>query len=431
MLHIGIDDTDSLDGGCTTWLITEIIAELSDFDLVAPPRLVRLNPNVPWKTRGNGSLALVFGEGIDSKQVIGEIENRKIYTYSNYKEKLFDKKAILERISKIVVKNSKSDSQPGIVISDTYLPEGLYWQGVRGIVSEEDLEPILYNCLTFGLRGSRGLFGAACALAWSGYHSNARDLNFTWELIGYRDKNLWGTLRNISLEAVSLVSKLNGVFSCSDPDGKVAMVPNSPCPVLWGFRGTNEQILIDNFQKLGPEKPVRWILYQTNQATDDHFCFSDTLEIADGTSIWIDVKISSKVEIIKGGHRFVQVKDFEGNEARCAAFEPSKNLRSIVDRLEIGDEITVCGSVNDNTINIEKLRIISLVPRYSKPPNPICSCGKRTHSSGKNSKYRCNSCGKKYERPSPINELPNLELGWFEPPASSRRHLTKPIELMR
>jgi len=431
MLHIGIDDTDSLDGGCTTWLITEIIAELSDFDLVAPPRLVRLNPNVPWKTRGNGSLALVFGEGIDSKQVIGEIENRKIYTYSNYKEKLFDKKAILERISKIVVKNSKSDSQPGIVISDTYLPEGLYWQGVRGIVSEEDLEPILYNCLTFGLRGSRGLFGAACALAWSGYHSNARDLNFTWELIGYRDKNLWGTLRNISLEAVSLVSKLNGVFSCSDPDGKVAMVPNSPCPVLWGFRGTNEQILIDNFQKLGPEKPVRWILYQTNQATDDHFCISDTLEIADGTSIWIDVKISSKVEIIKGGHRFVQVKDFEGNEARCAAFEPSKNLRSIVDRLEIGDEITVCGSVNDNTINIEKLRIISLVPRYSKPPNPICSCGKRTHSSGKNSKYRCNSCGKKYERPSPINELPNLELGWFEPPASSRRHLTKPIELMR
>ena len=431
MLHIGIDDTDSLDGGCTTWLITEIIAELSDFDLVAPPRLVRLNPNVPWKTRGNGSLALVFGEGIDSKQLIGEIEDRKIYIYSNYKEKLFDKKAILERISKIVVENSKSDSQPGIVISNTYLPEGLYWQGVRGIVSEEDLEPILSNCLTFGLRGSRGLFGAACALAWSGYHSKAQDFSFTWELIGYRDKNLWGTLRNISLEAVSQVSKLEGVFSCDDPDGKVAMVPNSPCPVLWGFRGTNEQILIDNFQKLGPEKPVRWLLYQTNQATDDHFCFSDTLEIIDGTSIWIDVKISSKVETIKGGHRFVQVEDFEANEVRCAAFEPSKNLRSIVDKLEIGDEITVCGSVNDNTINIEKLRIISLVPRYSKPPNPICSCGKRTHSSGKNSKYRCNSCGKKYERPSLIHEPPNLELGWFEPPASSRRHLTKPIELMR
>jgi len=31
MLHIGIDDTDSIKGGCTTWLATEIIAELSEF----------------------------------------------------------------------------------------------------------------------------------------------------------------------------------------------------------------------------------------------------------------------------------------------------------------------------------------------------------------------------------------------------------------
>ena len=431
MLHIGIDDTDSLDGGCTTWLITEIIKELSDFDLVGPPRLVRLNPNVPWKTRGNGALALVFGEGIGSKELIGEIGDREIYMYLDYKEKSFDKKAILEKISRIVSDNSKKDSQPGIIISDTFLPEGLYWQGVRSIVSEKDLDSILSNCLTFGLRGSRGLFGAACALAWSGYLSKARDLNFTWELIGYRDQKLWGTLRDISLEAVSKVSKLEGVFSCNDPDGKVAMVPNSPCPVLWGFRGTDNKTLIDNFQKLGPEKPVRWLLYQTNQATDDHFCFSNTLEIEDATSIWIDVNVSSKVEIIKGGHRFFQVEDLEGNKVKCAVFEPSKNFRSIIDKLEIGDEITVCGSVNEETINIEKLKITSLVPRYSKPPNPICICGKRTHSSGKNSKYRCNSCGKKYERPSLINEPPKLELGWFEPPASSRRHLTKPIKLMR
>ena len=88
MLHIGIDDTDSLDGGCTTWLITEIISELSDLDLIAPPRLVRLNPNVPWKTRGNGALALVFGEGIGSKKKIGSLENSEISIYPNYKDSL-------------------------------------------------------------------------------------------------------------------------------------------------------------------------------------------------------------------------------------------------------------------------------------------------------------------------------------------------------
>lgn len=431
MLHIGIDDTDSLDGGCTTWLITEIISELADFDLIGPPRLVRLNPNVPWKTRGNGALGLVFGKGIGSKETIGEIEGRKIHLYSNYKEPSFDRKNILDRISKIVCTNSKEDSQPGIVISDTYLPEGLYWQGVRGIVSKEDLEPILSSCLTYGLRGSRGLVGAACALAWSGTISNTRDSRFTWELIGYRNKELWGSLRDISSESVLKVSKLKGIFSCRDSDGKIAMVPNSPCPVLWGLRGIDNQVLVDNFHNLGPEKPERWLLYQTNQATDDHFIFSESFDIVEGTSIWIDVIVSSKVEIIRGGHRFINVKDSNDNEAKCAVFEPSKNLRKLVDRLEIGDKITVCGSVSDATINIEKLKITHLVPRFSKPPNPICSCGKRTHSSGKNSKYRCNSCGKRYDRPQPIIESANLELGWFEPPASSRRHLTKPIELMR
>ena len=50
MLHIGIDDTDSIHGGCTTWVATEVIKELSEFDLIGHPRLVRLNPNVPWKT---------------------------------------------------------------------------------------------------------------------------------------------------------------------------------------------------------------------------------------------------------------------------------------------------------------------------------------------------------------------------------------------
>ena len=64
MLHVGIDDTDSLDGGCTTWVALRVIEELlPDFDLIGSPRLVRLNPDVPWKTRGNGAVALAFGRG--------------------------------------------------------------------------------------------------------------------------------------------------------------------------------------------------------------------------------------------------------------------------------------------------------------------------------------------------------------------------------
>src|SRR5437899_13089782 len=64
-LHIGIDDTDSEKGGCTTYTATVLFQDLiergfkpSDF-----PWLVRLNPNIPWKARGNGALSLhSFGD---------------------------------------------------------------------------------------------------------------------------------------------------------------------------------------------------------------------------------------------------------------------------------------------------------------------------------------------------------------------------------
>ncbi|TLZ73059.1 MAG: hypothetical protein E6K14_06040 [Methanobacteriota archaeon] len=47
VLWIGVDDTDSLQGMCTTFLATELVTELTkDRDLIGYPRLVRLNPNV-------------------------------------------------------------------------------------------------------------------------------------------------------------------------------------------------------------------------------------------------------------------------------------------------------------------------------------------------------------------------------------------------
>ena len=430
MLHIGLDDTDSVKGGCTTWLATEVIQELSEFDLVGYPRLVRLNPNVPWKTRGNGAVALILGKGIGSKKLIGEFDGKKFFIFEKGTEKKYDKGQILERILSIIHKYSMPDSEPGVVISDSFLPEGLYWQGVSSIVTKEMLLDSTEGTLSSGLRGSRGVFGAACSLAWSGSSVKANGISHTWELIGYRNQDNWGTKRNIDVSAVQKVSNIKTVFSCTDLDGKVAMVPNSPCPVLWGFRGTNEDILIQNFEKLGPEIPSRWLLYKTNQATDDHLRYKEISEIEDGDSVSIDVSVNSKSSIIKGGHRFFEVKDKFNQIANCAAFEPTKNFRHIVDKLEIGDSLIICGSVNNGTINLEKLSILKLVPRFLKPANPLCECGQRTHSSGKDSYYRCKSCSKKYDRPEKIEVSSDLELKWYEPPTSSRRHLSTPISLM-
>ncbi|MFQ5888104.1 MAG: tRNA(Ile2) 2-agmatinylcytidine synthetase, partial [Candidatus Hydrothermarchaeales archaeon] len=58
MFHIGLDDTDSKEGMCTTYLGALLKDELADFSKILSLKLVRLNPNIEWKTRGNGSIGL-------------------------------------------------------------------------------------------------------------------------------------------------------------------------------------------------------------------------------------------------------------------------------------------------------------------------------------------------------------------------------------
>ena len=62
ILHIGIDDTDSKQHGCTTYISSLIIKKLLQLkaEFIDYPNLIRLNPNVPWKTKGNAAVALRF-----------------------------------------------------------------------------------------------------------------------------------------------------------------------------------------------------------------------------------------------------------------------------------------------------------------------------------------------------------------------------------
>jgi Predicted DNA-binding protein containing a Zn-ribbon domain len=95
MVYVGIDDTDSRNGMCTTYLATLIVEELErrGIRLIDYPRLVRLNPNIPWKTRGNGALALEFGHGNERKSKIGD--RFCIYHEKNEKNEKNEKEKIL------------------------------------------------------------------------------------------------------------------------------------------------------------------------------------------------------------------------------------------------------------------------------------------------------------------------------------------------
>src|SRR5512136_2645507 len=57
-MFIGIDDTDSERGLCTTYLAAVLMERLRPLgEVVDRPRLIRLNPCARYKTRGNAALA--------------------------------------------------------------------------------------------------------------------------------------------------------------------------------------------------------------------------------------------------------------------------------------------------------------------------------------------------------------------------------------
>ena len=74
-LHIGLDDTDSPAGGCTTYIAALLVEKLIGLGctFIDYPNLIRLNPNVPWKTRGNGALCLRIMCQEDKTPAIEEI----------------------------------------------------------------------------------------------------------------------------------------------------------------------------------------------------------------------------------------------------------------------------------------------------------------------------------------------------------------------
>ena len=85
VMYIGFDDTDSPKGMCTTYLAYKMVNVLKkekvaflDF-----PNLIRFNPNIPWKTRGNGAVGLSIST--NNPQKIKRIIKKLVKTHSDTK----------------------------------------------------------------------------------------------------------------------------------------------------------------------------------------------------------------------------------------------------------------------------------------------------------------------------------------------------------
>jgi len=422
---VGLDDTDSRElGMCTTYAAARLAGQIRDAGgAVERLLLVRLNPAVEHKTRGNAALAV--HTDLDA-----------------------DRALVLARETLDMARTDDSKTNPGAIVADCApddIPPQVADFAVDAIREIQDRTTATLLADTMGFarcqRGNgRGLVGALAAVgAWA-----ALD-DWTYEHIAYRERERWGSERQVDAESVRAVAAnyYPAVWDTVDrASGYPVCVPRTPCPILYGIRGDDPDACRAVADAIESEPTDRSATFVTNQGTDVHLQDGTLGSVADDSAYRVTGTVVDSPETREGGHVFLTLAENgerpDGSQAssghrpdgdarlKCAAFEPTKRFRGRVRALREGDEITACGEVTGGTLKLEKFAVRELV--QTEPATPTCpDCGATMSSAGRNQGYRCRDCSTstdgKVDRPI----ARDLELGWYEVPPVARRHIAKPL----
>jgi tRNA(Ile2)-agmatinylcytidine synthase len=416
-LHIAFDDTDSRAGRCTTHLafkVTERLkkmgAELADY-----PLLIRLNPNIPWKTRGNGAVCLRL--------------------------KVQDAGRVIDYVRQAVEEGSAigSGANPGVAFLESdHVPVMLQEFSAMAIcdvmsrqMAEKAAKLAGVKYFTFGngqgLVGSLGAMG--CLL--EGDH--------TFELIAYRKMENCGLPRTVNEQQIIRFSAdtFPNTFNNYDSNHKrVLIAPHGPDPVFFGVRGESPDIVASALLKIKPEEELDgWTIFRSNQGTNMHLQNEIRIsEVKAYTAGYVRCIVKSKPYAMEGGHVIFTIEQ-AGAEMQAAVYEPT-GLANVAARLEPGDSIEIgCGvrkgtSKHPKILNVEYLSVLELVPIYDVL-NPTCKiCGKRMKSEGRNKGYQCDRCKHKDLQALKIMiaKERSIKAGLYVPTPKAHRHLTKPMQ---
>ncbi len=244
-MRVGIDDTDSPQGMCTTYLGAVLARRLiCEHMQVREARLVRLNPNVTWKTRGNATVSL---------EVDGDPERVFSIACSTVEE---------------FADFSCENTNPGVVVAEKLPDPAFYEKAVKDFCEIDEAIYILESAgaLYRGYKNRRGLIGATAAVA-----SVLPD--HTSEILVYRKPARFGTPRMV--DTTSLFKAEEATFPHTwdtvDTDNEVVVcVPHTPDPVLFGIRGENPSWVTLARMIIDSEEPGIEQIWVTNQGTDAH-----------------------------------------------------------------------------------------------------------------------------------------------------------------
>ena len=419
-LHVGMDDTDSPRMGCTTYVASLLVEKLLAIGVsfIDYPNLVRLNPNVPWKTRGNGALCLRFKCNESKLEEVKEVAVDTVEKNSDL---------------------SYTGTEPGVVLffGDT-IPEevaAFSQQAIQGIVKMKDALKLvrLFKAEAFGFKTGRGIIGALAAVG------ETLEDDHTYELITYRTRGNCGTKRQVDAKSIFRMDEKTqpSTFNNVDPETKrVLITPRGPDPILYGIRGQTASIVKKAHRMVRCVEPIeRWTVFRTNHGTDAHLRKVAAIkDISAYNPVVVEGKVAKPPQIIPRRHIVFAISDATG-QIDCAAYEPTGLLRRKAAELILGDVIEAYGGVRPAsskrplTVNLEKFRVINLAQKLVFA-NPFCpNCGRRLKSMGSRKGFRCDKCGfrsaeiKKHS--CEVNR--DLQKTLYVASLRSQRHLTKPL----
>jgi len=419
-MHLGFDDTDSTKGGCTTYLAALLIEKLGKFKVQFTdyPSLIRLNPNVPWKTRGNGALCLRFRYDVDFEDEIKEVATDLWKANSAVKEKGTDPGIVF-------LKGPNVSEELSVFAKKTE----------TSIVTLKEAMTLIkkFKAEALGFNSCRGIIGALAAIG------ETLDADYTYELIAYREPQNWGSKRKVDETSIFEMDKLLQPYTFNNVDsetGRVIITPRGPDPILFGIRGEFAETVKKAYELVKPLEPVKsWVIFRSNQGTDAHLKHIEVLsDVEPYSSVIVRGNVSQNPWTVPLRHVIFSIKD-NSAEVDCAAYEPTGNLRKIARELSLGDYVEVYGAVHKATtkkpvtINLEKINILHLQEK-TVTENPICpNCGKHLKSMGKNQGYRCEKCDGKFPQLKKKKSVVarTLKEGLYVTSTRSQRHLTKPL----
>ncbi|WP_420834781.1 TiaS agmantine-binding domain-containing protein [Sulfolobus acidocaldarius] len=407
-----MDDHDSPEAGCTTHFSALLIKHLikdKSLKILDLPYLIRLNPNIPWKTRGNASIKIILSAEKNLEELAEIIWSESV----DYVEK--------------ISKATKYNRKPGLAIikRDEYeecknFLYNFYQKAVKDIVPLDYATRISKKCHIL-TKGDRGIIGSIAAIGYLPIEG------FTYELITYRHDA--SSFRIVDVNSVIKFEERNFPKTFNNFDyikKRLLITPQGKDPILYGVRGNNLSVMLEALKEIRSSNNVELaMIYKSNQGTDAHIS-NDSKEYYYRT---VKKKIKVKdVRILEGGDVLLS-----SDKGEIFIFYKETGELNLASKFLInGDEIEIIATVRPSDkygkiFEAERMRVLSL--NYHEYTNPKCpKCNRSATSLGVKKGYKCKKCGYEFNAEKVTIEIPRF-LVKDEYQSRYHRHLTKPVYL--